>query len=264
MASEDQQQVQEATKARVDEIRNELSAVAFEETRFAQYDPNDQRQQILIAAKAAATPGTLRLRVEILSCWDRLDLRPAVEVAIGLFGEPSARAIVGTGEGWSDSLRGRLEEQRSRILQAPEFAFSRLRDGGPARPAQDAHDFEAVCAEFMQTAGFPDARRTVRGPDGGVDVVSARAVGQAKFHGSRQVTADAIRALYGSKCERGVEFGLFFAYGPGFTADALATAERLNVVCYVYNAGRARFVRVSRGSPTGAEVAAVAKRSVRM
>lgn len=151
-----------------------------------------------------------------------------------------------------EARKRRAEEERERALaeQRRRAAEERRRTGeeyriwgGPARPAQDAQDFEAVCAEFMRTAGFADAEQTRKGPDGGVDVVAKQAVGQAKFLTNKKVTADMVRALYGSKHEKGVEYAMFFTYGPGYTSDALRTAESLKVLCYVYKAAQGRFVR---------------------
>ena len=140
----------------------------------------------------------------------------------------------------------RAAERYQRSLEAHLQAvpLSIRENGGPARGPHDADDFEAVCAEFRRSAGFPDAKKTPKGPDGGVDVVSARSVGQAKFHSSQKVKAESIRALYGSRIERGMQFALFFAYGPGYTDDAMATARQLDVYCYKYNPTTQRFDRI--------------------
>jgi hypothetical protein len=120
-----------------------------------------------------------------------------------------------------------------------------LEKGGSARPAEDADDFEQVCAEFMRSAGFSDAKKTPMGPDGGVDVVANGAVGQAKFHGSQKVTGESIRALHGSRDQLGRDrVAMFFAYGPGYTDDALKAARDLRVYCYKYNAREGRFDRI--------------------
>ena len=67
------------------------------------------------------------------------------------------------------------------------------------RIPKDADDFEEVCAEWMRRNGFPDAQKTPKGPDGGIDVLSADAVAQSKFHPSSKVSAPDIQALAGSR-----------------------------------------------------------------
>ena len=130
--------------------------------------------------------------------------------------------------------------------------FRALRGRGSAkyghidvRMPRDADDFETVCAQWMRMAGFSDVRRTPKGPDGGVDVIASTAVGQAKFHPSQKVSAEAIRALVGSKIERGKDQALFFHYGPGYTPAAIAAAINTEVELYQLDVESQRFMRIA-------------------
>jgi hypothetical protein len=117
-------------------------------------------------------------------------------------------------------------------------------EGVPARIPLDADDFETVCAEWMKKAGFNEVSRTPKGPDGGIDVIAANAVGQAKFHPSQKVTGESIRALVGSKVEHRKSRALFFHYGPGYTPDAIEAAKSTKVELYQLNVNKRRFKRI--------------------
>lgn len=107
-----------------------------------------------------------------------------------------------------------------------------MRRGGSARYPRNADDFEEVAASFARRAGFPDAQRTPKGPDGGIDVVAREMVGQAKFHPSQKVSPIDIRALAGSRQEARVRYAMFFHYGPGYSAECVRVAAKLDVLLY--------------------------------
>lgn len=50
----------------------------------------------------------------------------------------------------------------------------------PERLIREARDAELIAAEWMRYLGFADAVATPVGADGGIDVVSARAVAQGR------------------------------------------------------------------------------------
>ncbi len=136
-------------------------------------------------------------------------------------------------------------EEKARERAAKEAA----RRGGTdvsVRIPKDADDFEAVCAEWMQKAGLPDAQRTPKGPDGGIDTIASDAVGQAKFHPSQKVTGESVRALVGSKIERKKKRALFFHYGPGYTPDAIEAARKTGVELYQLDVDKRRFKRIDK------------------
>ena len=162
-------------------------------------------------------------------------------------GEVLSEGAHAVGEALSEGAHAVRAEMReaSKELRA-------LRERGPAkyghidvRMPRDADDFETVCAQWMRMAGFSDVRRTPKGPDGGVDVIASTAVGQAKFHPSQKVSAEAIRALVGSKIERGKDRALFFHYGPGYTPAAIDTAINTKVELYQLDVESQRFMRVA-------------------
>lgn len=113
------------------------------------------------------------------------------------------------------------------------------------RMPQDADDFESVCAEFSRRIGYTDAVRTPKGPDGGVDVFAKGMVGQCKFHSSAKIRGEDIRALAGSRLERKANDALFFAYGPGYTDDAISAAKATGVQLYLLDAHTQSMKRIA-------------------
>ena len=134
-----------------------------------------------------------------------------------------------------------MEAARSRGLSWDEDDES---DSTSPLPApRDAEHFEEVCAIFLRRLGHETVSRTPTGPDGGIDVISNEAVGQAKFHPSQKVSAEPIRALAGSRLEHGKQEAYFFHYGPGYTDDAINVGHRLGVKLYEFDAQRRVFRR---------------------
>lgn len=113
-----------------------------------------------------------------------------------------------------------------------------------ARIPKDADDFEEVCAEWMRKTGYPDAKRTPKGPDGGVDVVSSEAVAQAKMYSNKKVTGEEVRALIGSRVALKKEKAIFFTYGPGYTDDAIRTSIRTKTILYWLDVDKREFRRI--------------------
>lgn len=109
------------------------------------------------------------------------------------------------------------------------------------RIPRDADDFESVCSEWMKRNGYPDAKRTAKGPDGGVDVVSAHAVAQSKFHPSQKVGAPDVQALVGSRVQLKKKSALFFNYGLGYTDQAIIAARETKVLLYRLNVDKSSF-----------------------
>jgi len=112
------------------------------------------------------------------------------------------------------------------------------------RIPKDADDFEEVCAEWMRKTGYPDAKRTSKGPDGGVDVMSENAVAQAKFYSSKKVTAEEVRALVGSRVASNKKTAIFFAYSLGYTDEALQVAKATKTLLYVLDVDNRIFKKV--------------------
>lgn len=83
-------------------------------------------------------------------------------------------------------------------------------------------DAERLACEWMTKNGYRDARLTPPGADGGVDVVSARAVAQVKFHSAAVGLAE-IQRMYGIAQATG-KAALFFS-SAGYTAKALEWAR---------------------------------------
>ena len=116
------------------------------------------------------------------------------------------------------------------------------------RIPKDADDFEEVCAEWMRRNGFPDAQKTPKGPDGGIDVLSADAVAQSKFHPSSKVSAPDIQALAGSRQQHRRRIAVFFHYGPGYSDQAIEAARMTRVRLYQLDVG-SRSMKLISGGP---------------
>lgn len=115
-----------------------------------------------------------------------------------------------------------------------------LRNGAHIRAPRDADDFETVSAEWVRRSGV-DARRTPKGPDGGLDVVGPNYAAQCKFHPSKKVGAPAIQQLAGAAAQAGKTEMAFFHYGPGYTAAAVTAARQLGVTLWVFDTRRVQF-----------------------
>jgi len=76
----------------------------------------------------------------------------------------------------SAEMREASEELRALRGRAPGRRAPANYEHIDARIPRDADDFETVCAEWMQMAGFSGVQRTPKGPDGGVDVVGVFAL----------------------------------------------------------------------------------------
>lgn len=148
-------------------------------------------------------------------------------------------------------LHAAEQEERARQLakereaQAKRAAaLAAIGSTGPARTAASADDFEEVCAEFMRAHGFPTARRTPQGPDGGIDVIATNAVAQAKMYLTTPVGPKDIQALIGVQHLNGKQHALFFTWSLGYTTRAASAAKQAGVICYSYNTSTHRFDRV--------------------
>ena len=95
-------------------------------------------------------------------------------------------------------------------------------------------DAEQVAAEWMRHLGFPDARCTGAGTDGGVDVRSAGAVAQVKAQLS-PVGRPELQALFGVASSEGRR-PLFFSL-MSYTAAALTWADEVGMALFRFDHG---------------------------
>ena len=91
---------------------------------------------------------------------------------------------------------------------------------------------EENAARWMRDAGFNDAMVTPGGPDGGVDVVSIRAIAQVKFE-TRPVGRPPLQRLYGVATAEGKK-PLFFS-NSGYTRQASAWADTVGIATFTYD-----------------------------
>jgi hypothetical protein len=89
---------------------------------------------------------------------------------------------------------------------------------------------EELAAAHMRSIGFRDARRMPDGIDGGVDVVSANAVAQVKFHAA-PIGGPQIQQLRGAA--HGIQVALFYS-SSGYTQAAVREAARTSVALFTY------------------------------
>jgi len=101
----------------------------------------------------------------------------------------------------------------------------------PQVEVNEWEDAERLAELYLRWLGYPDARRTNVGPDGGVDVESGRAVAQVKDQ-SNPVGRHLIQQIYGVAHSRNKK-AFFFArrYAP----QAVEWARENNVKLYQFN-----------------------------
>ncbi|UNN05008.1 restriction endonuclease [Rhodococcus opacus] len=107
----------------------------------------------------------------------------------------------------------------------------------------EAAEFNA--AARMRELGYPDARVTGRGADGGVDVVSDRAVAQVKQE-SYQTGRPALQRLYGARGEDRSRDLLFFS-AAGYSRQAVAYADTVGIALFTYDV----LGRIAAANPVG-------------
>lgn len=173
------------------------------------------------------------------------DLKTALEGADLTTIKNAEKRLVAVKEAAEEKAAGRSQKaaERRRQREIESMSVSRIR----VRIPQDADDFETVCFEFLKRLGHTNPYRTAKGPDGGIDIGSDTAVGQAKFHPSQKVSAEPIRALAGARMQARKKEAFFFHYGPGYTLDAIKAAKQLRVRALQLDVSR-RVFREVQGS----------------
>jgi hypothetical protein len=104
--------------------------------------------------------------------------------------------------------------------------------GAGARTIRSPDDAEQVAAEWMRHLGFPDARCTAAGTDGGVDVRSREAVAQVKAQ-LAPVGRPELQALYGVARSEG-RHPLFFSL-MSYTAAARTWADEVGMALFRFD-----------------------------
>lgn len=95
-------------------------------------------------------------------------------------------------------------------------------------------DAEALALwHFREHLGYPDARQSPPGPDGGVDVLASLALAQVKYE-KRAVGRPRLQQLSGARGER-AEAQLVFYSASGYTKPALAYARRHDVALFRFD-----------------------------
>ncbi|MGI5038751.1 restriction endonuclease, partial [Streptomyces sp. JAC128] len=107
---------------------------------------------------------------------------------------------------------------------------------GPAlperRPVRSWQDAEHNAAAWMRYWGYADARAKPGGPDGGIDVRSARALGQVKYVAAA-VGRPELQLLFGAR-GRLLDRQLLFFTGSSYAAPALQYALENDIALFVY------------------------------
>ncbi|MGJ5695206.1 restriction endonuclease [Streptomyces pratensis] len=107
---------------------------------------------------------------------------------------------------------------------------------GPAlperRPVRSWQDAEHNAAAWMRYWGYADAQAKPGGPDGGIDVRSARALGQVKYVAAA-VGRPELQLLFGAR-GRLLDRQLLFFTGSSYAAPALQYALENDIALFVY------------------------------
>ena len=146
----------------------------------------------------------------------------------------------------NSELLKQKQEEIDRFGWAPQGQAvpSGLRPGVRARMPRDADDFESASAEWVQSCGV-NARRTPKGPDGGLDLIGPSFAGQCKFHPSNKVGAPDVQQLAGAARQAQKTDMAFFHYGPGYTEAAIEAARSLGVQLWEMDVDRNTFRKVT-------------------
>ncbi|MER6157093.1 restriction endonuclease [Streptomyces sp. NPDC001868] len=102
----------------------------------------------------------------------------------------------------------------------------------PERLIREARDAELIAAEWMRYLGFADAVATPVGADGGIDVVSARAVAQVKLEG-KATGRPTVQQLHGVAAHEG-KTGVFFS-AAGYTPQARTWAQTSGTLLFRFD-----------------------------
>ncbi|WP_216587458.1 restriction endonuclease [Streptomyces brasiliscabiei] len=102
----------------------------------------------------------------------------------------------------------------------------------PERLIREARDAELIAAEWMRYLGFTDAVATPVGADGGVDVVSARAVAQVKLEG-KPMGRPTVQQLHGVAAQER-KTGVFFS-AAGYTPQARTWAQTSGTLLFRFD-----------------------------
>ncbi|MEU9473612.1 restriction endonuclease [Streptomyces avermitilis] len=108
-----------------------------------------------------------------------------------------------------------------------------IRPQPPARrQIQSWQEAERNAAAWMRHWGYEDARAHPGGTDGGIDVRSARALGQVKYQGSA-VGRPELQRLFGAR-GRAMDKQLLFFTGSSYAATAIEYAAENGIALFVY------------------------------
>jgi hypothetical protein len=102
----------------------------------------------------------------------------------------------------------------------------------PERFIREARDAELIAAEWMRYLGFADAIATPVGADGGLDVVSRRAVAQVKLEG-KPTGRPTVQQLHGAAEHEG-KTGIFFS-AAGYTPQARTWAQTSGTLLFRFD-----------------------------
>ncbi|MFJ3338637.1 restriction endonuclease [Streptomyces sp. NPDC086766] len=100
------------------------------------------------------------------------------------------------------------------------------------RLIREARDAELIAVEWMRYFGFDDAAATPVGADGGIDVVSARAVAQVKMEG-KPTGRPIVQQLHGVAVHEG-KTGVFFSLA-GYTPQARTWAQTSGTLLFRFD-----------------------------
>ncbi|NHP14454.1 restriction endonuclease [Rhodococcus sp. IC4_135] len=92
---------------------------------------------------------------------------------------------------------------------------------------------ELAMASAMRKMGFNDARAHPGGPDGGIDVLSSRAIAQVKMHRS-QVGRPDLQRLYGARGRDLRRSMLFFSLS-GYSSHAVKYAADVEIALFTFD-----------------------------
>lgn len=151
-----------------------------------------------------------------------------------------------------DSAVAEIETRRTAKVNVAHEIPEKLRGEKPApQPYGVSHEgAEALCAEWMKYLGELDADFTRLVGDGGIDVYSARYIGQVKNY-SGSVGVAAIRELAGVSAVDGRR-PVFFTSG-SYASGAIDFANKTGMTLFIYDAVQGTLVGGNQKGETALE-----------
>lgn len=158
------------------------------------------------------------------SCRQPLVIKVGESVCLVCGTEAGALRSLGASTAWTNRGAAKL------VAKKTGLSVRRSGQSLDVNPWTWSEAEQAACS-WMRSHGYRDAKLTGPGADGGVDVISRKAVAQVKFQAKR-VGLSEVQRLFGI-CRSQDKAGLFFS-SAGYSPKALEFARAHDIQTFVF------------------------------